>query len=185
MTDGILDKILFVVLVQNSTSIPQLLTFPWNRLVLVFLIIPLIYQSCICVRVHVQSFSRVRLFVTLWTIVCQAPLSVGFSRQEYWSGLPFPPSGDLPDPGTEPSSPASPASPALAGRFFTTEPPGKLNLPLTSKTLISWISSLSTLSHWLPLPLDSYCMILFTSSFSVSLVLDLCSFGLGVPSLPF
>ena len=49
----------------------------------------------------------------------RAPLSMGFSRQEYWSGLPFPSTGDLPDPGTETTSPA------LAGRFFTTEPPGK------------------------------------------------------------
>jgi len=51
-----------------------------------------------------------------------APLSMGFPRQEYWNGLPFPPPGDLPNPGTEP---ASPVSPALAGRFFTTEPAGK------------------------------------------------------------
>ena len=55
------------------------------------------------------------------TIACQPPLSVGFSRQEYLSGLPFPSPGDLPDPGTEPESPA------LAGGFFTTEPPGKLS----------------------------------------------------------
>ena len=53
--------------------------------------------------------------------VHQAPLSTGFSRQEYWSGLPFPPPGDLPDSGIEH------ASPALAGGFFTTEPPGKLS----------------------------------------------------------
>ena len=53
----------------------------------------------------------------LWTVACQAPLSMGFSRQEYWSGLPCPPSGDLPDPGIEPSSLMSPA---LAGGFFTT-----------------------------------------------------------------
>ena len=58
-----------------------------------------------------------RLFVTPWTIAPQAPLSVGFSRQEYWSGFPFPPSGDLPDPEIELLSLASPAS---AGRFFTT-----------------------------------------------------------------
>ena len=57
--------------------------------------------------------------MTPWTVARQAPLSMGFSRQEYWSGLPFPSPGDLPDPGTEP------ASPVLAGRFFTTEPPGK------------------------------------------------------------
>ena len=49
------------------------------------------------------------------------PLFMGFSRQEYWSGLPFPPPGDLPNPGIQPESPESPA---LAGRFFTTEPPG-------------------------------------------------------------
>ena len=66
--------------------------------------------------------SCVRLFVTLWTVARQAPLSMGFPRQENWSGLPFPPPGDLPDPGMEP---VSPVSPALAGGFFTTELPGK------------------------------------------------------------
>ena len=55
----------------------------------------------------------------LCTVACQAPLSVGFSEQEYWSGLPFPPAGDLPHPGIKRMSPAS------AGRFFTAEPPGK------------------------------------------------------------
>ena len=58
-------------------------------------------------------------FATPWTVALQAPLSMGFPRQEYWSGLPFPSPGDLPDPETEPMSPA------LAGGFFTTEPPGK------------------------------------------------------------
>ena len=61
-------------------------------------------------------------FVTLWTVAHQAPLSMGFSRQEYGSGLPFPLSGDLPDSGTEP---VSPVSLELAGRFFTTESSGK------------------------------------------------------------
>ena len=61
--------------------------------------------------------SRVRLFATLYITVCQAPLSVRFSRQEYWSGLPFPSSGDLPNPGIKPPSSVSPA---LAGGFFTT-----------------------------------------------------------------
>ena len=56
-------------------------------------------------KVKVKSLSHVRLFATLWTVPCQAPLSMGFSRQEYWSGLPFPSPGDLPDPGIEPSSP--------------------------------------------------------------------------------
>ena len=66
-----------------------------------------------------NTMDRIRLFVTQWTVACQAPLSMGFSRQEYFSGLPCPPPGDLPDPGIEP------ASPTLAGRFFTTEPPVK------------------------------------------------------------
>ena len=58
-------------------------------------------------------------FVTPWTVACQAPPSMGFPRQENWSGLPFPPLGDLPDPVIEL------APPALADVFFTTEPPGK------------------------------------------------------------
>ena len=62
-------------------------------------------------------------FETPWTVAYQAPLSVGFSRQEYGSRLPFSPSGDLPDPGIEP---VSPESPAWAGGFFTTESPEKL-----------------------------------------------------------
>ena len=63
--------------------------------------------------------SYVQLFATPWTVACQAPLSLGFSRQGYWSRLPFPSPRDLPNPGIEPSSPA------LAGGFFTTELPGK------------------------------------------------------------
>ena len=68
------------------------------------------------------SCSVVLLFATLWTVAYQAPLSVGFPRQEYWSGLPFSTLGDLPDPGIES---VSPASLALAGGFFTTEPQGE------------------------------------------------------------
>ena len=71
----------------------------------------------------VQShFSSVQLFVTPWTVARQAPLSMGFSRQEYWSGLPFLPPGDFPDPGIEPMSPVSPA---LQVNSLTAEPPGK------------------------------------------------------------
>ena len=58
-------------------------------------------------------------FATPWTIACQAPLSMGFPRQEYWSGLPFPSPGDLPNPGIKPMSPT------LADGFFTAEPRGK------------------------------------------------------------
>ena len=74
----------------------------------------LAHGVCVCVLTH---FTCVRLFMTPWTAVLQAPLSTGFSREEYWSGMPCPPPGDLLDPGIEP---ASFMSPALAGGFFTT-----------------------------------------------------------------
>ena len=75
-------------------------------------------QGRLCMRVCLPSpYSCVWLFVTLWVIARQSPLSMGFSRQEYWSGLPWPPLGALPDSGIKP---ASPVSPALAGGFFTT-----------------------------------------------------------------
>ena len=65
----------------------------------------------------VKSLSRVRLFTTLWTVAYQAPPSMGFSRQEYWSGLPFPSPGDLPNPGIESRSPP------LEAEALTSEPP--------------------------------------------------------------
>ena len=68
-----------------------------------------------------KSLSRARLFVTLWTVAHQAPLFMGFSRQEYWSGLPFPLLGDLPSPGIELGFPA------LQANSLPTEPPGKLS----------------------------------------------------------
>ena len=68
----------------------------------------------VCARSIAQSCLTL---VTPWTVVYQAPLSIGFSGQEYWTGLPFPPPGDLPDPEAEP------VSPALAGVFFTTISP--------------------------------------------------------------
>ena len=70
-------------------------------------------------KVKVKSLSPVRLFATPWTGAHQAPPSMGFSRQEYWSGLPFPSSGDLPNPGIKPRSPA------LQADALTSEPPGK------------------------------------------------------------
>ena len=73
--------------------------------------------TCVCLCM----LSSVQLFATLWTSPPGSSLQ-GFPRQEYWSGLPFPPPGDLPDPGMEP---ASLVSPALAGRFFIQTPPGK------------------------------------------------------------
>ena len=70
-------------------------------------------------KVKVKSLSRVRLFVTPWTVAYQAPPSMGFSRQECWSGLPFPSPGDLPNPRIEPGSPA------LQADALPSEPPGK------------------------------------------------------------
>ena len=75
--------------------------------------------------VYVWLLSHVLLFSTSWTVACQAPLSMGFSRKQHWSGLPCPSPGDLPDPGIKPPSPA------LASGFFTAEPPGR---PLTKLT---------------------------------------------------
>ena len=72
--------------------------------------------------VHACVLSRVRLSVTPWTVACQTPLSMGFPRQEYCSGLSFPTPGDLPDSGIQPTSPVAPA---LAGRLLITVPPGK------------------------------------------------------------
>ena len=66
-----------------------------------------------------NSLSCVRLFVTPWTVAYQAPPSMGFSRQEYWIGLPFPSPGGLPNPGIEPGSPA------LQADALTSQPPGK------------------------------------------------------------
>ena len=93
-------------------------------------------RSCFPVLHHfpefaqVKLFSHVWLFATPWTVACQAPLFMGFSRQEYWSGWPFPSSGDLPDPGIEPGSPT------LQADSLPSEPPGK-----------TW--SLWKLLHWI------------------------------------
>ena len=75
---------------------------------------------CVCVCVWVLT--HIQLFASPWTVAHQTPLSMGFSRQEYWSRLPFSASGDVPDPGVKPTFLVSPA---LAGELFTTEPPGK------------------------------------------------------------
>ena len=97
-------------------------------------------KFCMCVCVCAQLLSCVQLFVTSQTVAHQTPLSVGFSRQEHWSGFPFPPIGDLPNPGIETRSLASPA---LVGGFFTTEPSGK---PLNMFSFIQ-MSNLNTHTH--------------------------------------
>ena len=85
--------------------------------------------------------SHVQPLGTPWTVTHQAPLSIGFSRQEYWSGLPFSSPGDLPDPEIEPTSPA------WAGRFFTTEPPVTV-VSTKVHLLLEWPVWGS--SHWTP-----------------------------------
>jgi len=82
----------------------------------------------------VKSLSRVQLFATLWTVAYQAPPSMGFSKQEYWSGLPLPSPGDLPDPGIEPRSPT------LEADTLTSEPPRSLMKYFVNsqKTSVRW-----------------------------------------------
>ena len=98
-----------------------------------------------------KSLSRVRLFATPWTVAHPAPPSMGFSRQEYWSGLPFPSPGDLPDPGIEPTFPAS------EGRCLTPGPRGKCSPVIGFRTFsLPPLSPTSTpLSHQLCLPVPS------------------------------
>ena len=83
--------------------------------VYIYIYIYIYIHACVC-----ESSSHVWLSATPWTVACQAPLSMEFSRQEYWSGLPFPSPGDLPDPGIKPASPCIPMPSALAGGSFTT-----------------------------------------------------------------
>ena len=83
--------------------------------------------NLVLVQCLLSCFSCVRLFVTPWTLAHQAPLSMEFSRQEYWSESPFPSPGDLPDLGIEPMSPVSPV---LASGFFT--------ISATERNLTTW-----------------------------------------------
>ena len=80
-------------------------------------VLKMIFHASKLVKVKVKSLSRVRLFVTPWTVAHQAPPSMVFFRQEYWSGLPFPSPGDLPNPRIKPRPPALQADP------LTSEPP--------------------------------------------------------------
>ena len=87
-----------------------------------------------------SHFSCVQFCVTLWTVACQAPPSMGLSSQEYWNGFLCPPPGDLPNLGIDP---VSLMSPALAGKFFTTEPPDadaaglQMNLVMAKAQIVS------------------------------------------------
>ena len=104
-----------------------------------------------------SCFSRVWLFATPWTVACQVPLSLGFSRQEYWSGLPFPPSGDLPDPGIKPKSLTSPAlekpfPPTCKSTFsyIFLPPPSFFFLPSLCSPSLLPISPLKEMTLFLP-----------------------------------
>ena len=115
----------------------------------------------VCVCVKLSHFGRVQRFAALWAVAHQVPLPMEFSWQEYWSGLPCPPPGDLPDPGIRP---ASPASPILEGGFFTSgaiwETGTSVSLCLTYPSpclqalcLLIWTRLLSRLtSQYRPLP---------------------------------
>ena len=106
------------LLVGSST---HFLLEDWHHQILLFQIS---CSSSVSIHEHgrVRLLGRVWLCPTPWTVACQSPLFMGFFRQEYWSGLPFPSLGDLPDSGIKP---VSLASSALAGGCFTTEPHGK------------------------------------------------------------
>ena len=102
--------------------------------------VALLWTPCMLAK----SLSRVQLCDPPWTVAHQAPLSMGFFRQEHWSGMPFPsPEGGLPDPGIEPPFPA------LAGEFFTTEPPGKpLHIMSFCLNITGW--QLRSICHFFP-----------------------------------
>ena len=88
---------------------------------------------------HAKSRQLCPTLCTLWTVAHQAPLSMGFSRQQHWSGLPCPSPWDLPDPGIKPTSPASPASLALQTDSYHAEPPGKLQIPPLEDQNLPWL----------------------------------------------
>ena len=105
---------------------------------MIFLPILYSFSKCILSECGVSHFSCVQLFATLWTVAHQAPLSMEFSRQEHWNGLPCPPPGDLPDPGIKP---VCSTSAALASGFFPTSAPGKPTFYVhdTLKEIPDWV----------------------------------------------
>ena len=108
-----------------------------------------------------KLLSRVQLLKTPWTLAWQTPLSMGFSRQEYWSGLPFPSPGDLPDPGIEPRSPP------LEADALTSEPPGKPRISIDA---------------WIYLWAFCFVPLIYISVFvPVPYCLDDCGFRLILP----
>ena len=122
-SDGyIFPFLLCLLLLFFSQLFISFLKQPFCLAALLFLGMILVTASFTMLKVKVKSVSHVRLFATPWTVAYHAPLSMGFSRQEYWSGFPFPSQGDLPNPGIEPGSPAFQAD------TLTSEPPGSTML---------------------------------------------------------
>ena len=135
--------------------------------------------ACVCAK----SLNRGWFCAMLWAAACQAPLSMGFSRQEYWSGLPCPTPGDLPDPGIEPESLTYPA---LAGRFFTTGTtwePKVLSLPQAHLTIPYFLVLLS--SSFQPRSLMQYCLparsLVPPARASLSIPRFICNLGMSHP----
>ena len=127
-----------------------------------------------------SCFSHVQLFATLWTVACQAPLSVGFSRQEYWSELPCPPPGDLPNLGIKPASPAAPALQVDSLSMSHQRSPHILVLPLNEKCCLRegtywWYvrpactgSPVPTIKCSLLLQADSFLMSFYLAAWGLS-----------------
>ena len=119
---GSLDAVFFLRFCDKCNALLGNQVLSLNQFQLFARLLPIIIATTVCRPcLHAQSLRHLRLFAIPWTVAHQA-LSMEFSGQEYWSKLPFSPPGDIPDPWIQPESPVSPA---LAGRFFTTEPPGK------------------------------------------------------------
>ena len=117
---------------------------------------------------HAQSLSFVQFFATSWTVAHQGPLSMGFPRQEYWSGLPFPLLGDLLNPGIKP---ASLESSTLPDRFLTTMPSGKLQGSCYSIAI-----RIHNLPHFLPPAQMSKHVISYRNQMTSDDLLDLTCF---------
>ena len=104
-------------------------------------------HSYIYIHICTQLISHFQVFKNPWTVACQAPLSMEFSRQEHWSGMPMSTSGDLPNPGMEPWGLASPA---LVGRLFTTVPPEEPTYMYTNPYICISIYTYIRFLQWSP-----------------------------------
>ena len=113
---------------KSQTRLSDWMELNWTEVIFVpFMSEEHGYKRAMCITNVPSGFSHVQLFATPWTVALQPPLSMEFSRQEYWSGLPCPPPGDLPDPGIKNTCLMSPP---LPGGFLTTSTPGNFILPV-------------------------------------------------------